>query len=266
MKLCIGIAIGLPLGVGLMLSLPHGPPQIVFAGTPSVSGDVNGDGRLDLADGIFIINFLFRYGPAPAAIECGGCDSCCPSCPTFELPATGQTTCFDSSGNVIDCAGSQWPGQDGHYQAGCSSAGRFVDNGDGTVTDDCTGLVWQKDGADVNGDGLIDASDVLSWQQALQHCENLEFAGRNDWRLPNVRELQSIVDYGRSTPSIDPVFGVASPPMSAASSSWYWSSSSVLGSPGSGWHVSFDYGYVLGGVAVVDKSLLYYVRAVRDAR
>ena len=80
------------------------------------------------------------------AIECIG----------SSLPATGQTTCYDTEGNVINCGSAEWPGQDGFYQAGCPSAGRFVDNGDGTVTDSCTGLVWQKDTADVNGDGRPD--------------------------------------------------------------------------------------------------------------
>ena len=46
------------------------------------------------------------------------------------------------------------PGQDGFYQTGCAPDHRFVDNGDGTVTDNCTGLMWQKDTADVNVDGL----------------------------------------------------------------------------------------------------------------
>ena len=112
------------------------------------------------------------------AIECIG----------SSLPATGQTTCYDTEGNVINCGSAEWPGQDGFYQAGCPSAGRFVDNGDGTVTDSCTGLVWQKDTADINGDGTIDLDDELTWQDALKYCDGLSFAGHDDWRLPNVRE------------------------------------------------------------------------------
>lgn len=77
----------------------------------------------------------------------------------------------------------------------------FVDNGDSTVSDLATGLMWQK--AD---DGI-----GRDWEEALAYAENLELAGHNDWRLPNAKELQSIVDYTRSpqttsSPAIDPVF------------------------------------------------------------
>lgn len=77
----------------------------------------------------------------------------------------------------------------------------FVDNGDGTISDLATGLMWQK------------ADDGISrdWQESLAYAENLELANHNDWRLPNAKELQSIVDYSRSpqttnSPAIDPIF------------------------------------------------------------
>src|SRR4030095_14070418 len=131
--------------------------------------------------------------------------------------------------------------QDGQYAAGCPSEGRFVDNGDGTVTDHCTGLMWQKDTADTNGDGQTpdDGSDALPWCAALAYCENLSFAGHDDWRLPNVRELESIVDYGGVRSSIDPVFG--------ALSSVYWSSTTIAGNPPIAWHVDFVSGDVSRG-------------------
>ena len=77
----------------------------------------------------------------------------------------------------------------------------FVDNGDGTIIDSSTGLMWMQ--AD-NGTGVI-------WEDALSFAENLDFAGRDDWRLPNAKELQSIVDYTRSptttgSAAIDPLF------------------------------------------------------------
>ncbi|MDV7139767.1 DUF1566 domain-containing protein [Maribacter sp. TH_r10] len=77
----------------------------------------------------------------------------------------------------------------------------FVDNGDGTVSDHATGLMWQK--AD---DGV-----ARDWEEALAYAENLELATHSDWRLPNAKELQSIVDYTRSpqttnSPAIDPIF------------------------------------------------------------
>ena len=79
----------------------------------------------------------------------------------------------------------------------------FVDNGDGTVTDRATGLTWQKN----------DSSRGMDWTDALAYAENLELGGHSDWRLPNAKELQSIVDYARApdkarSAAIDRVFGV----------------------------------------------------------
>jgi hypothetical protein len=61
------------------------------------------------------------------------------------LPATGQTKCCDAVKNeIVNCTSADCPGRDGFYQAGCPTTGRFVDDGDGTVSDLCTGLLWQK--------------------------------------------------------------------------------------------------------------------------
>ncbi len=77
----------------------------------------------------------------------------------------------------------------------------FIDNGDGTISDLATGLMWQQ----------ADEGLTLDWHDALEYAENLELAGYSDWRLPNAKELQSIVDYTRSpqttaSPAIDPLF------------------------------------------------------------
>jgi hypothetical protein len=170
----------------------------------------------------------------------------------YGLPDTGQTKCYDAAGNIIACNSTAYPGLDGFYNSGCPTDGRFVDNKDGTVTDTCTGLMWQKNTANTNGDGKIDANDVLTWQTALEYCETLNFASHRDWRLPNVREFQSIVDYGRFNPSIDPVFG--------AVSDWYVSSSSSIGYPGYAWIVHFGDG---GVGSRGDKGNRGFVRAVR---
>jgi len=61
----------------------------------------------------------------------------------------------------------------------------FKDNGDGTITDNATGLMWAKN----------DSEQGLDWKNALYYAENSELAGYSDWRLPNVKELQGIVDY-----------------------------------------------------------------------
>lgn len=79
----------------------------------------------------------------------------------------------------------------------------FLDNGDGTISDLASGLMWQK----------ADDGNSRNWLEALLYAENLDFAGYNDWRLPSAKELQSIVDYNRcpdvtNSPAIDPVFYV----------------------------------------------------------
>lgn len=102
----------------------------------------------------------------------------------------------------------------------------FVDNNDGTISDNATGLMWQK--AD---DGV-----ARDWQEALEYGENLELAGYTDWRLPNIKELQSIVDYSRcpsatNSPAIDPVFqttSIVDPDGVAGQYPYFWSSTTHL--------------------------------------
>jgi hypothetical protein len=211
------------------------------AGTASGNGDVNGDKKIDVSDVIYTLNWLFGDGPSPTPIEC----------PPAGLPVTGQTKCFDDAWAEIPCDSADFPGQDGFYRAGCRGEGRFVDNLDGTVTDTCTGLMWQQDTVDPNRTGTYDENDGLTWQGALKYCEGLSFAGHDDWRLPNVRELRSILDYGRRIPCIDPIFG--------AESRWYWSSTTNADVTDSAWLADFAGGLVhrLG------KENTLLIRAVR---
>ncbi|MBN1421343.1 MAG: DUF1566 domain-containing protein [Planctomycetes bacterium] len=99
--------------------------------------------------------------------------------------------------------------------------------------------MWQKDTADVPGDGTVGGEDSVLWCDALRYCEGLTFAGYDDWRLPNIRELLSIVDYGRWDPAIDPVF--------RALPAWHWSSESGAFAPDFAWDVSFLNGADNGG-------------------
>jgi hypothetical protein len=69
----------------------------------------------------------------------------------------------------------------------------FIDNGDGTISDAATGLMWQQG----------DSEAGLNWQEALAYAEGLTLGGYDDWRLPNAKELQSIVDYSRSPDTTD---------------------------------------------------------------
>jgi len=76
----------------------------------------------------------------------------------------------------------------------------FVDNGDGTATDNVTGLMWEQKTDD---GGPQDKDNVYTWKDALAYCENLTAAGYNDWRMPTPKELERLVDLGTSSPAID---------------------------------------------------------------
>jgi hypothetical protein len=237
MKIIVGVVIGLLLGVGMTLFVLRGTPPVVYAGgTPSGNGDVNASGTIDIADAVYLLMYLFAKGPVPESIESAG----------GGLLATGQTLCYGydevQGWGEVPCASADWPGQDGFYGKGCPTADRYVDNQDGTVTDTCTGLMWQKERAAMS----------YTWYNALQYCDSLEFAGHSGWRLPNVRELQSIVDYGRMEPSSDPIFG--------EESGWYWSSSTHVYNPGNAWGVDFNG----GGVSYDGKGYGLFVRAVHS--
>ena len=103
---------------------------------------------------------------------------------------------------------------------------KFVDNGDGTVSDNATGLMWQK----------ADDGNGRNWEESLEYAENLELATYYDWRLPNAKELQSIVDYSRSpqttqSPAIDPVFEtteINDPEGNSGQYPFFWSSTTHL--------------------------------------
>ncbi|MBK5969275.1 hypothetical protein CCR91_10945 [Thiorhodovibrio winogradskyi] len=110
----------------------------------------------------------------------------------YPIVDTGQDQCF-SDQQAIACpeAGGIFYGQDAHYVGHQPS---FTDNGDGTVTDNVTGLVWQQS-PDTNGDGVITAADKFNQADAASYCENLTLAGRSDWRLPDIKTLYSLIDF-----------------------------------------------------------------------
>jgi hypothetical protein len=178
--------------------------------------------------------------------ECTGGGSC-------GVPKTGQTGCWDASGNPIDCAGT---GQDGEYQAGVSVDPRFTDNGDGTVTDNLTGLIWLQD-ADCFGkrDWTNALSDANTLADGLCGLADDSVAG--DWRLPNVRELHSLIDFGEYIPALP-----SGHPFSGVQSSYYWSSTAHANYPNAAWRVGLSYGFVDGG----NMSYPHYVWPVRGGQ
>ncbi|RME75967.1 MAG: DUF1566 domain-containing protein [Chloroflexi bacterium] len=111
---------------------------------------------------------------------------------SFPLTETGQTACYDTDGTEIDCpaAGEALYGQDAQYTGNAMS---YTDHGDGTVTDNVTGLTWQK----------TPPQQDFTWQDAADYCQSLTLAGYDDWRLPNVKELFSISDFSSGWPYLD---------------------------------------------------------------
>jgi len=156
------------------------------------------------------------------------------------LPDTGQSLCYDQSGKEIPCppAGQPLSGQDAQYH-GVKAV--FQDNDDLTISDQKSGRIWMK-----TDDGV-----GRPWQEAIDYCESLELAGHNDWRLPGKFELESIVDYGRAYPALDPVF--------KCQASFYWSNLPYTDDPIYAWGVLFND----GGDHWLDKKNHYFVRCVR---
>jgi hypothetical protein len=175
------------------------------------------------------------------------------------VPKTGQTRCWGSSGPgpydffPIDCAGT---GQDGEYQKGVSVDPRFTDNADGTVKDNLTGLIWLKD---ANCFGLLVWYDALTLSNTLASgaCGLTDGSVAGDWRLPNVKELESLLDRGR-TPAV-PI----AHPFSGVENYNYWSSTTAACCMGYAWNVNLLRGEVINPGY---KRWAYYVWPVRDGQ
>lgn len=152
--------------------------------------------------------------------------------PKFGFPKTGQAISY-----LVN--------DDGYYGRGMPVSGpHYQDNLDGTVTDNATGLMWVQDPSLCGGSSYpnlwANGPNIPApqpWNDAIANCEALDYAGHNDWRLPNIKELLSIVDYGRLKPAIDTSVFKYAP---SGSSDYYWSSTSCAYSPGgSFWYVFF---------------------------
>lgn len=132
----------------------------------------------------------------------------------------------------------------------------FVDNGDGTITDNATQLMWTQDDNEVG----------IDWQDALAYAEDFELAGHSDWRLPNVKELQSIVDYSYSPtatdeahqgPAINPMFN-CTPILNEAGIDdygYYWTNTSAHFTTGEPYYYAW---YVAFGTAVNGEGLDFH--------
>jgi hypothetical protein len=156
---------------------------------------------------------------------------------------SGQTTSYATGDDGDQQKGIAWPDP------------RFNDNGDGTVTDNLTGLIWLQN---------ANRFGQRSWADALVDCNSLADDGADltdgstagDWRLPNVKELQSLIDYGNDNPALptDYLFRISN-----VLSSYYWSSTSNDFDTDYAWYVHMRHGYVTFG----NKNYIFYVWPVR---
>jgi hypothetical protein len=153
--------------------------------------------------------------------------------PVAPMPKTGQTTVYRT-------------GDDGTYQKGVAwPSPRFTDNGDGTVTDNLTGLMWTKN-ANIWG--------TVTWNTAVDNCEGYSGAGYSDWRLPNVRELLSLIDFGQQLPALP-----SGHPFTGVQLDLYWSSTTYLVNPTYAWEVNLSAGHAHDST----KTSVYCVWPVR---
>ena len=113
------------------------------------------------------------------------------------------------------------------------------------LNDSKTGLTWQ--------DNSAVKETKMTWQDAKSYCSELSLGGYSDWRLPNIKELQSIVDISKYKPAIKKGFNYVS------TSYYYWSSSVYVSDTKDAWVVDFEYGYTDNS----DKTSKNYVRCVR---
>lgn len=218
------------------------------AGAAPVCGDVNGSNTVTAADALATLKAAVGQSIQLLCSSAGG------------LPRTGQVASYGA-------------GSDGAVQAG--GARIFTDNGDGTITDQATGLMWEK--KDDSG-GIHDWENRESWSASGETLDGTVvttllaglnggsgFAGHTDWRLPNRLELESILHLGVSGPSAYSEFDVGCTPgctvttCSCTRASSYWTSTTYT-DPATAWDVNF-----LDGDANANfKTDDFYVRAVRS--
>ncbi len=141
------------------------------------------------------------------------------------------------------------------------AAAPFTTNGDGTVLDTSTNLVWDQCPFGLTGAsctlGTAFHGDWLSALAMVVEANEVSYKGFNNWRLPNVKELESIVKIDALPPIDADAF-----PGTPSFASWFWSSTITAGDPDAAWNVDFGIGYIYGD----DKSNSYYVRLVRSGQ
>jgi len=173
---------------------------------------------------------------------------CNPCPPGGGLPWTGEVTVY-------------YAGCDGDYQKGLTldrpivkgaGSSRFTDNGDGTVTDNATGLMWVANPAGLGAP----FNAKIAWASAIDACEALNFAGYDDWRLPNIKEIFTLFDMGFAQPAIDAFF------FTVQANDTYWSSTTLTGYVGYAYRVNSRFAEISTSM----KTTAYWAFPVRGGQ
>lgn len=177
----------------------------------------------------------------------------------YNIVDTAQEDCYDADGMVISdpVVGEAFYGQDAQFSG---NQFLFKDNGDGTISDLNSGLMWQQ----------VPSSDDYSWQEAVDYCNSLELTGYSDWRIPSLKELFSISNFSTGWPYLDcTYFTLASGQVTKDEQ--YWSSNLYVGvTVEGGSNAAFGINHVTGHIKAYPANASgpvggKYVRAVRGA-
>jgi hypothetical protein len=163
---------------------------------------------------------------------------------TVQLPATGQTSSYGANDDGALRKGVAWPMQ------------RFMDNVNGTVTDNLTGLIWLKNANCTEGRWAAALNDVGNL--ANGQCGLTDGSTAGQWRLPNVKELESLMNSGESSVAA----WLKTQGFNNVQSGYYWSSTTYAPSTSDAWYVSLSDGHTYWG----NKVASYYVWPVRSGR
>jgi len=238
-KALFGTAVPLALLVGLTLLVM--PAQADPEYDPAC--DIDRNGEINIVD-IMRVAALWR--------ETGTW-----SCPCLGAPAPVPKT---GAGDIDGY--TEQAGEDSLLQKGVAWPDpRFTDNSDGTVTDNLTGLMWMQD-ANAGNDCQGADTGTETWANALASAAACNvgagFAGYTDWRLPNVRELFSLIHHGQANSAT----WLNTQGFTGVQSGYYWSSTTRADSTSAAWIVVLSY----GSVGNVGKSLASYVWPVRGGQ
>jgi len=191
-------------GYGFYPSVGSGAKVMRFDHT----GNYRGNGLTDTAIYLTVIQFDSLPNGSLTGANFNAYDG---SNPLVRLPSTGQATAYVSGDDASAAKGTAWP------------VARFTSNTDGTVTDNLTGLVWLKDAGCLTPAIFATALTEVN-QLATGSCGLTDGSKPGDWRLPNINELESLIDVSASDPALSPGH-----PFTNVSNAIYWSSTSYFG-------------------------------------